>query len=320
MGGLVMVTRRLFWTCAACLAVSTSASRLLSQNFETGAWNIDGRTRVQDHTLPDSSTNKILRATYTPSSKGSERVNQNFDLSSATKSATMSYDLKFSPAFQFVKSGKLHGVGGGTTTTGCGDPDPKGWSVRLTWGRGHAPYGPTSPVGAPKLYVYHQDRPGRCGDSFYVDNFEFKRGIWYRIDVQVQMNSAPQSRDGLARLYVDGNLLLEVPELRFTGHASVNIDNFIFSTFHGGSDPTYSPTKTTYSYFDNFAVHDSLVVTGQQAKDCEFYGHGVYNPTTKVCSIAPATRRRRRRRSPNKGKLVEVSLLGDGAWTELELP
>ena len=41
--------------------------------------------------------------------------------------------MKFHSKWEFVKSDKLHGLGGGTTTTGCGDPGAKGWSASLTW-------------------------------------------------------------------------------------------------------------------------------------------------------------------------------------------
>jgi hypothetical protein len=374
--------------CVACVFASASANRLLAQNFETRVWDFNNNIRVQELALPSGDTGHILRARYPPSDKGTERITKKFDLTSDVTSATMSYDMKLHSEWEFVKSGKLHGLGGGTTTTGCGDPDPKGWSVRLTWqdeinivgvelsgatdivgfisiqgwssadtfnndptlaqslkadlattagvsedrvvitGAMLAPHAssPTVKVafalsipdqdvgtaalktdavfvalanpalaafvehaeetldsGSPKLYIYHQDREGRCGDHFYSQNWQFERGVWYRIDVQVQMNSAPQNSDGVARLYIDGNLLVEATGLRLTGHASVDIDTFIFSTFYGGSNPTYSPSTTTFAYFDNFAVHTGLVVTGQEAKECELFGRGIYHPATQHC-------------------------------------
>jgi len=158
------------------LKTSSTASpyrRLLSQNFETTdrRWEIKKLTHVETRKTPSGGVNRILRATYKPDKKGTERISSKIDLSRATRTATLSYDLKFSPNWEFVKSGKLHGLGGGTTTTGCSSPDPNGWSVRVTW-----------KDKGPKLYVYHQDRKGRCGDDFLPDpKFPFERNRWYRI-------------------------------------------------------------------------------------------------------------------------------------------
>ena len=103
-------------------------------------------------------------------------------------------------------------------------------------------------------------------------------------DVQVQLNSGPKVADGQARLFVDGKLVVETPpKLRLTGHSSVEIDTFIFSTFYGGSDPSYAPKKINYAWFDNFAVHNQAVVTGMPGKQCEFYQNGIYNPVLNCC-------------------------------------
>ena len=72
----------------------------------------------------------------------------------------------------------------------------------------------------------------RCGDSYLPDNnFSFERGQWYRVDLQVQMNSLPDSYNGKTALYIDGEKLVEVNDLRLSGNANVDIDKFMFSTF-----------------------------------------------------------------------------------------
>lgn len=43
--------------------------------------------------------------------------------------------------------------------------------------------------------------------------------------------------------------------VRFTG-----ISNFLFSTFHGGSDEARAPSKTVTVYYANFAVVPGLSV------------------------------------------------------------
>ena len=188
---------------------------------------------------------KIMRIRYVPTDLGSKRVVKNFKLSTPVTSATLSFDLKLHSQFEFVRGGKLHGLGGGTATTGCKPIDPNGWSVRMMW----------RPAGNPVLYLYHQDRVNRCGDDVEtLTDFTFERGRWYRIAIYVKLNSAIASGDGVASLYIDGVKQAERTGLNLTGNMDEVIDKFLFSTFYGGSDSSWSPSKTTYIYYDNFEV------------------------------------------------------------------
>ena len=84
-------------------------------------------------------------------------------------------------------------------------------------------------------------------------------------------------------MYIDGVKQVEVNGLRLSGNANVNIDKFLFSTFYGGADPSWSPSKTTYVYYDNFSVHRGLKVTGEQGTMCEIFLEGVYDPVKAAC-------------------------------------
>mmetsp|Transcript_38959 Transcript_38959/g.81507 ORF Transcript_38959/g.81507 Transcript_38959/m.81507 type:complete len:320 (-) Transcript_38959:215-1174(-) len=258
------------------LARAYTDNSIFRQTFEDPTvddWNFHDHIRVQDYISGGSPFGRILRTRYNPNDRGSPRITKKFPLDEEVTSATLSYDLKFHSQFEFVKGGKLHGLGGGTQTTGCDPIDPNGWSVRLTWDRG-----------VPKIYVYHQDRVARCGDSYYPEsNFEFELGQWYRIDLQVKMNSSPDVSDGKSVLYIDGEKLVEVSDLRLSGNANVIIDTFKFSTFYGGSSPSWAPSKTTYAYWDNFAVNKGLRVTGKKGTECEIFLGGIYSPTKDVC-------------------------------------
>eukprot|EP00581_Thalassiosira_minuscula_P007140 CAMPEP_0183703852 /NCGR_PEP_ID=MMETSP0737-20130205/1425_1 /TAXON_ID=385413 /ORGANISM="Thalassiosira miniscula, Strain CCMP1093" /LENGTH=330 /DNA_ID=CAMNT_0025930651 /DNA_START=173 /DNA_END=1163 /DNA_ORIENTATION=+ len=234
---------------------------IFRQNFEETDWDFNSLIRVQDYSSGGEGYGRILKVFYPPDDRGSPRVTKEFDLESV-KSATLSFDMKLHSQFEFVKGGKLHGIGGGTTTTGCDPIDPNGWTVRLMWKQ----------EGVPQVYVYHQDREARCGDGFRPSNdFKFERGQWYRIDLQVQMNSTPESADGRTLLYINGEKLVDVDGLRLSGNADVDIDKFKFSTFYGGSDETWSPSKTTYIYYDNFTVQRGLRVTGEQGTNAKFF-------------------------------------------------
>jgi len=252
---------------------------LYRENFEPGTTNwaetFKGNAHVQDYT-EGGINGRILRTSYPPASNGSPRLVKRFDLTQAVDQATLSFDIKLHSKFEFVKGGKLHGLGGGTGTTGCDPIDANGWSVRMMW----------NSDGKPILYIYHQDRDSNCGDVYTVQapaNFAFQRGTWYRIDMQVTMNSSKSASDGRATLYIDGEKLIDVTGLRLTGNNAVDIDSFMFSTFYGGSNASWAPSTKTYIYFDNFTVNRGLHVTGTQATECEIFKEGIYSPSQQVC-------------------------------------
>jgi len=235
---------------------------------------IDSHRKVLVYTT-NGIDGRILQVTYIPSSQGSERVLQDYSLTQAVTSATLSFDVKLHSQFEFVRGGKMHGLSGGTATAGCQPINPNGWSVRMMW---------MGAEGTPVLYIYHQDRASACGDVFYPSaSFEFQKGHWYRIDLYVKMNSGVGSADGRAMLYIDGDPLVDVRHLNLTGNNQVKIDKFAFHTFHGGDDPSWSPSKNTYIYFDNFTVMPGKFVTGERGTTCEIFREGIYNLYTASC-------------------------------------
>jgi hypothetical protein len=225
-------------------------------------------------------TNGILKASYIPDNRGSPRLTKDSKLNKNVTTATLSYDLKLNKNangtdFEFVKGGKLHGLGGGTATTGCEENiEPNGWSVRLMWRAN----------GVPNLYVYHQGRKANdCGADYPAVSFSLKTNDWYRIDLQVKMNSDAALNNGAATLYIDGIKRAEATNLRLTGDNTVQIDKFLFSTFYGGNNGDWAPNHTNYIEFDNFSVMSGLIVTGGQGKECEINKAGVYSFKDKTC-------------------------------------
>lgn len=70
------------------------------------------------------------------------------------------------------------------------------------------------------------------------------------------------------RLYADGKLTESHEALRLRGQegADTLISKFLFSTFHGGNDPSWAPLTptgdfaTVHAWFDNFAVEKGVTV------------------------------------------------------------
>jgi len=57
----------------------------------------------------------------------------------------------------------------------------------------------------------------------------------------------------------------------------------MFNTFYGGADESWSPSQSTYSYFDNFTVHRGKKISGEKAKKCEIFNEGVYHSFLESC-------------------------------------
>jgi hypothetical protein len=274
---LLVVLALVGWSVPSPVAAQTKTytdGALFRQQFEptddTTDYLFGGKATV---------TNGILKASYIPDERGSPRLVHRATLNKVVTTATLSYDLKLNKNavgadFEFVKGGKLHGLGGGSATTGGQAVVPDGWSVRLMWRRN----------GIPNLYVYHQDRlPDSDGTNYPAVNFGLTTNVWYRIDLQVKMNSVATQNDGAATLYIDGIKRAEATNLRLTGDNTVQIDKFLFSTFYGGDDPAWKPQHTNFIEFDNFSVMPGLIVTGSQGKECEVNKAGVFSFKDKTC-------------------------------------
>jgi hypothetical protein len=186
-----------------------------------------------------------LRAEYTGYDRGSERIVRHLFLPEPALEYSLNYDVRFDRDFQFVKGGKLIGLGPAKHVTGGRPVVPGGWSARVTFKEG----------GAARLYTYHQDQPGQYGDRLPVeDPFHFEKERFEPAD----------AANGFSRLYVDGDLVDSHEGLRFRGEDSEAslINKFMFSSFHGGHMPEWAPRDadgnytTVYAYFDNISVYE----------------------------------------------------------------
>ena len=196
-----------------------------------------------------------LRAEYTGYEKGSERIVRHVFLPRPGLEFSLNYDVLFDKDFQFVRGGKLLGLGPKKHITGGRPIVPEGWSARVTFKNG----------GTVKLYTYHQDMQGQYGDRGVIQEpFKFEKERFYSISLHVRVNDPPEASNGFSRLYVDGQLLERHEDLRLrstSGDDSL-INKFMFSSFHGGHEPDWAPRdesgnyKTVYASFDNISVYE----------------------------------------------------------------
>ena len=196
-----------------------------------------------------------LRAEYEGYERGSKRIVRHEFLPNPGLEFTLNYDVRFDKDFQFVKGGKLLGLGPAKHVTGGRPVVPGGWSARVTFKEG----------GAARLYTYHQDQPGQYGDRLPIEvPFHFENERFYSVSLHVRVNDSPDVANGFSRLYVDGGLVDRHEGLRFRAEDSEAslINKFMFSSFHGGHKPEWAPRDadgnytTVHAIFDNISVYE----------------------------------------------------------------
>jgi len=171
-------------------------------------------------------------------------------LKEAVDTAWASYWVKFDDdgdGFDFVKGGKLPGLCGGRCITGGNDANGyNGWSARIMWRR----------EGTATQYMYYVTNEG-FGEDLVFDKVKpekrFVPGKWHRVNTQIIMNT-PGIADGTIRSWFDGELSMEETNILIRHIDTLKIDLFYISTFFGGSDLSWAPSRDMYITYDDFLV------------------------------------------------------------------
>lgn len=234
-------------------AAGTYGEAMVETDFGSGpAWNNgldDGRAAIVEE-----GGAKFLRVTYPAGLYGPSSAGVQFQIAFPTgyEEAYFAYRVRFATGFDFVKGGKLPGLVGGTSPTGC-NPNEDGFSARNMWRTG----------GAAVQYVYWPDQPNTCGDDLAYDDGvspkSFAPGVWQTVEHRVKMNT-PGLADGVMEAWVDGELALrdEARLWRKEG-ATFVIDTLYFSTFFGGGDASWAPATPQIADFDDLVVADKPI-------------------------------------------------------------
>lgn len=168
-----------------------------------------------------------------------------------------SYKLRFSEDFSWGgehEGGKLPGLAGGENCSGGQSCDgTNGFSARYMWRTG----------GKAVLYLYHMDKPHTWGDDRelkYPDGSDviFPKGEWVHLVERVKINSVSNGQarpDGEVQVWYNGQEVLNLGGLRFVSNQD-KVDNFYFSTFHGGNTPAWAPENTCWIWYDEIVVSD----------------------------------------------------------------
>ena len=215
------------------------------------AW---GEENLELILAPQENFEQILRVHY-PANSATPSVSRRHgvpiggaefyaDLALAPQSQLqLSYWVRFSENFDFVKGGKLPGLFGGKGASGGNIPDgTDGFSTRLMWRRN----------GDGEVYAYLPTSE-EYGTSIGRGAWRFEPNVWYHIRQEVKLNH-PERTDGQIRLWVNEELVIDQGELSFRTVDSLQIDGLFFSTFFGGGDTSWATPQDVYSDFAGFSV------------------------------------------------------------------
>jgi hypothetical protein len=161
------------------------------------------------------------------------------------------YSVKFSDQFDFVKGGKLPGLIGGRIKGSSGNPKTPdgtdGWSGRIMWRKN----------GAVVQYVYHMHKTVKWGEDFKWEikgtDVHFIPGKWHQIETEITMNDLGK-RNGRIKSWFDGVLALDKGKFEFRTIKKLGIDALYFSTFFGGNDFTWAPSKNESIQFSKITI------------------------------------------------------------------
>ncbi|MBD2020528.1 hypothetical protein H6F43_10040 [Leptolyngbya sp. FACHB-36] len=243
---------------ASAVARSPLWSSQFAANWQT-AWGIrqKGSWGFQNMSVvPDASGqfNRVLRVRYPANSSSPNAARTDgtplggvqfyADLELPAQDALkLSYSVRFSPDFDFVKGGKLPGLFGGSVNSGGNIPDgTNGFSTRFMWRR----------QGEGEIYAYLPSSQEN-GTSIGRGAWRFKPGTWHRLEQEVTLNQ-PGKANGQVRVWLDGQEVLVRSGLSFRTSSALKIDGIFFSTFFGGSNASWATPKDVHIDFANFSV------------------------------------------------------------------
>lgn len=178
--------------------------------------------------------------------------------------ASLSYWVRFggpSSDFDFVWTGKLPGLCGGTCPQGGIVPDGSdGWSTRFGWITTNE-----DPIpGALEIYggIYdRRDWPYNWEVPLGRGSYHFIPGRWTKIEQEIVLNGFAADgtplKNGILAIYVDGVRVWMAKDIGFRTTPDLKIDTVVFVTAFGGDVPSNATPIDQYVDFANFELRNS---------------------------------------------------------------
>lgn len=237
------VTRFLFFTFLLCWGFQPKAISKEKRPFGFQPIYIEGSP------LSKFDEDNTLEVIFPAKMIGPDKSGYNFEAELPPGTIkTISYEVKFSPDFDFVKGGKLPGLCGGNVASGGERANGKGFSARVMW----------KEDGRVISYVYHMNQKENYGDVFvWVDPFSvplyFLKDTWQKVKMVVKLNDVGKS-NGMIQGYLNKELVFEEKDFMFRNNERIQVDKLCFNTFFGGDNKTWAPQKKMKLWIKNLEV------------------------------------------------------------------
>lgn len=212
--------------------------------LDQGAWGFDNDT-VSSGALKvkygkGSSSNSC---TDCPTDGGTQFYTdlRTIGLTALTTSRTLDlkYQVMFPAGHDFGHGGKLPGLFGGTLGEESGGNHGTGWSARFMWRE----------PSKGELYFYSPTADG-YGKDLGLGKWMFAAdGTYHTMEMLVDRGAQTTT------IWYDGH---KVYSTSTTGIKDIPFRGIFFSTFYGGHDTTWGPSKTDYAYFRSFSLSTSV--------------------------------------------------------------
>jgi hypothetical protein len=157
------------------------------------------------------------------------------------QAACLSYNVFLPADFDFGTGGTLPGLFGTTTNGQFGDKP--NFQTQLSWLSG----------GAPRFYMRTMSETDNRSVAFKTWESALPRGRWVRVDQEIVMNT-PKQADGVARLWFDGKLEIEVKSVDVRDNTQLAIAGVASEVYFGGSDTNGKAAKDSQIWLSPFEI------------------------------------------------------------------
>ncbi|GAA0798629.1 polysaccharide lyase [Spirilliplanes yamanashiensis] len=155
------------------------------------------------------------------------------------RTLSLKYEIKFPAGHDFGKGAKLPGLYGGNPNEAAGGTHGNGWSTRFMFRNGNKG----------QIYFYSPAGSG-YGKDLGLGSWTFPADDQYHtIEQYVDRNRQTTT------VWFDGRQVLSTSTAGISG---INFGGIFFSTFYGGHSTEWGPKKTSYAWFKNFSLSQSV--------------------------------------------------------------
>ncbi|WP_430907485.1 polysaccharide lyase [Maribacter sp. 2-571] len=248
--------KKIGYFCSIVLLCSCKPNKaVLSLSFDAQTPTPQEKVLLNDPRIdlsPASGTipSNCIQVNYVGDGSGSKRIVHSMDVKEPLMEATLRYRVKFDTGFKFVRGGKLHGMGPKNRVTGGHPIRPGGWSARIMF----------KDSGKVAPYLYHQKMKGKYGEGSTTEKPMFTPGIWHQVALYTKVNRPANKANGVFEVWINNTRISKTDSIQFRGVAgdSTLINQLLFSTFHGGNDPSWAPKDAFGSYTNEKAWFDDI--------------------------------------------------------------